>query len=81
MRLQVLYFAATRDLVGIDDEQVVLEGSATVAGLSEHLQQRHPALRDRLSAVRFAVNEQFAQPALELCDGDVVALIPPTAGG
>jgi molybdopterin converting factor small subunit len=31
--------------------------------------------------VRFARNEEFAQNADVLADGDVVALIPPVAGG
>jgi molybdopterin converting factor small subunit len=31
--------------------------------------------------VRIARNEAFASPDEALCDGDVIALIPPVAGG
>jgi molybdopterin converting factor small subunit len=42
---------------------------------------REPALAGRLSAVRFARNEVFARLEDELADGDVVAVVPPVAGG
>jgi len=38
-------------------------------------------LVDRLRYVRFARNEEFAQPSDLIAEGDVIALIPPVAGG
>ncbi len=34
-----------------------------------------------MSHIRFARNEEFARLADAITDGDVVALIPPVAGG
>lgn len=82
MRLTVLYFAAVRDLAAVDSEEIELpDGVDTVAGFTTHLRQVRPELDNALGAVRVAVNEQFADAEQGLSQGDVVALIPPTAGG
>ena len=82
MKLTVLYFAAVRDLVAKDEEQLELPASvATIAALGEHLAALHPSLEGRLGYVRFARNEEFAQPGDPIADGDTIALIPPVAGG
>jgi sulfur-carrier protein len=84
IRLRVLYFAALRDAVGMDEEFVELPDSstaATVADLCDRLAARHRAYAARRAHVRVARNEAFAQGHEPLADGDVVALIPPVAGG
>ena len=82
MQVSVLFFAALRDRVG--QSSLVLElppEVRTVSSLSDHLEHSISALGGQLGSVRFAVNEQFAEPSLRLSDGDVVALIPPVSGG
>lgn len=82
MNVTVLYFAAVRDLVGKDEEALTLPaGVASIAAFSDHLSRLHPALEGRLSYVRFARNEEFAQLVDPITDGDTLALIPPVAGG
>jgi molybdopterin synthase sulfur carrier subunit len=82
MALHVLYFAGLREAVGLAEETVELpEGVRTVGALADHLARRHPAYRDRRAHVRIARNEAFAGDDDPLADGDVVALIPPVAGG
>ncbi len=81
MKVRVLYFAAVRELVGLEEEGLELNGVADVCALAAHLEARHPSLAGRLGPVRFAVNEAFAELDAPLSDGDVVALIPPVAGG
>lgn len=78
--ITLLYFAAVRELVGLGEERVET-GARTVAELRAWLERERPALAGRLGAVRFARNEEFAKDADALADGDVVALIPPVAGG
>ena len=82
MTLTVLYFAAVRDLVGKDEERVTVSSDVTtIAELARFLAKHHPSLEGRLRSVRFARNEVFASNDERLCDGDVIALIPPVAGG
>ncbi len=80
--VRVLYFAGLRDALGIAEEVLALpEGVRTVGHLANHLALLHPPYAERRSHVRIARNESFAQEDEPLSEGDVVALIPPVAGG
>lgn len=82
MKIKVLYFAAVREIVGKDEEEMVLPPSVTTIGdLVAHLPQVRVSLAGRLSSVRLARNETFATNDERIEDGDVIALIPPVAGG
>ena len=77
-----LYFAGVREALGRAEEALVLPDDVrTVAELPAFLERAHPVLAARLGAVRFAVNEAFADPDTALVAGDVVAVIPPVSGG
>ncbi len=80
--VRVLYFAALRDALGRSEELVAVPpGILTVGDLAGHLASLHPAYAERRSHVRVARNEAFAADEEVLRDGDVIALIPPVAGG
>jgi molybdopterin synthase sulfur carrier subunit len=81
VRVQVLYFAALRDLAGTASEELALPDSVqTVSDLLAHLEQRE-TFRGKLSSTRVALNETFSDLGSPLAEGDVVALIPPVQGG
>ncbi len=82
MTLRILYFAGLREAVGLSEETLeVPAGVGTVAALADHLAARHPAYAARRAHVRIARNEAFAGDQEAVADGDVIALIPPVAGG
>ena len=82
MRFHVLYFAAVRDLVARDEETVdAPDDVRTVRDFVGFLASRHNALEGRMGSVRIARNERFADGDEALAEGDVLALIPPVAGG
>ena len=82
MTLRVLYFAGLRDAVGVAEETLELPAEVrTVGQLADHLARRHRAYAERRGHVRIARNEAFARDDEPIADGDVVALIPPVAGG
>jgi molybdopterin converting factor subunit 1 len=82
VRVTVLYFAALRDLAGRSEEAIELPPDvATVRALSDHLCASRAWLAERRAHVRVARNEAFAAPDDGIADGDVIALIPPVAGG
>jgi molybdopterin converting factor subunit 1 len=80
--VRVLYFAGLRDAVGLGEESLDLPDNVqTVRHLSNYLAARHLAYGERRAHVRIARNEAFAADDEPLSDGDIVALIPPVAGG
>jgi molybdopterin synthase sulfur carrier subunit len=82
MRVRVLYFAAVRDLVTREEESLDLpEPVRTVGDFTAWIASRHGALAGRMASVRIARNETFALADEALAEGDVLALIPPVAGG
>lgn len=82
MKIRLLYFAAVRELVGTDEEEMdVPPNVSTIGALAAHLPSVHAGLAGRMTSVRLARNEAFATNDERLEEGDVVALIPPVAGG
>ena len=83
--MKLLYFAWLKQKIGIGEEDIALpDDVTTIAGLVDWLKTRGPgygeALAD-LSAVRFAVNQDFANLDHPLAEEDEVAFFPPVTGG
>ena len=82
MRIEILYFAVVRELVGRDGESLDLPPEiTTVRSFRAFIEAQHPELAGRLASVRIARNEEFATDDDTLQPGDTLALIPPVAGG
>ena len=80
--VQVLYFAALRDLLGLHEEALELpENVCTVADFVQHVQRVRPALSGKMASVRVALDEAFAGDSETLTGVRTIALIPPVAGG
>jgi molybdopterin converting factor subunit 1 len=81
MQVRVKFFAAARDDVGSDHADLALPDGSSVTDAREAIVRRFPALRDRLSRCRIAVDEEFAEPGETLREGAELAVIPPVSGG
>ena len=81
MRVRVLYFAVARELAGCGEEVLALSDGATIATARAAIERAHPALQASDTRLRAARNEVFATDTDVLAEGDVLALIPPVAGG
>jgi len=79
MRLTVRYFAAFREAAGTAAETLDSE-AGTPAELFEECASRHAAL-SRFTSSRVAVNDELADWAKPLEEGDQVLFFPPVAGG
>ncbi len=77
--LQVEYFALFRERVGQAGEQVSSD-AANPQELFTELQTRHAGLESLLN-MKVAVNDELADWATPLSDGDRVLFFPPVAGG
>jgi molybdopterin converting factor subunit 1 len=80
VRIDVLLFAALKDEVGPSLALEVPDG-ATVGTLRAELERRHPAFARYGRRALVAVNETYARDPQALAPGDVVAVLPPVAGG
>ncbi|MEV6712891.1 molybdenum cofactor biosynthesis protein MoaE [Lentzea sp. NPDC051208] len=82
IEIQVLYFGALREkFTGTRQETVGATNGTTVGDFMDQLCGKYAGLDAVRHIVKIAVNEEMASPSQRLSDGDVVAMIPPVAGG
>lgn len=82
MRIQLLFFGAARERAGVGEADLDLPPDGTLDHAIALISQHFPAVVPLLPYLRFAVNQAFEmdrERALQA--GDVVAVIPPVAGG
>ena len=77
-KIRIDYFAALREHVGRDSEQLETS-AASVAELYDELRVRHDI--PQLGPLKVAINDEFSDWQAPLADGDAVVFIPPVAGG
>lgn len=80
MKIKVLFFGISTDVVGTNALDFLMSGDPTVAGFKEVLVEKYPSLTE-LQSYAIAVNEHYANDEMILKDQDVVAVIPPVSGG
>lgn len=80
MKIKVLFFGITTDLVQMLETSFHLEENATIKVCKESLQESYPTLKN-INSYAIAVNETYANDDFILQQGDVVAIIPPVSGG
>ena len=85
MRINLVYFASTRDAIGLDAERRDFpQDRLTVAEVLQALESEDPryeaAFADR-TRLRFAVDQEFADVDASLEDGAELGIFPPVTGG
>ncbi len=78
---RIRYHAGARDLTGVSEETVPLEGGVTLPQLVTLLGERHPRLRAYLPRMRLALNGEFAARTACVLPDDEIDVLPPVAGG
>jgi molybdopterin synthase sulfur carrier subunit len=82
MQVTLLFFAAARDAVGRSKDVVELPAQVdNVARLTAWLCGEYPSLEPYIDCVRIAQNEHFVEASTAIQAGDILAVIPPVAGG
>ena len=81
IRVQVVYFGRARDIAGSGKEEFSFPGVVSVDALLSRAESRHSGLAGLRKSIRVAVNESVTSTEASLHDGDVVAILPPIAGG
>jgi len=80
MKLRILAFGITRDIMGGSNLQLSVDNVATVGELKQELLRRYPALHG-IASLMIAVNSTYAADTDPIKPADEVAVIPPVSGG
>jgi len=81
MKVCVLLFGVLKDLVGKDRDTLNLPDDACAGDVLAHYQSQVPQMRESLSSVAIAVNQEYASLDRKLNSNDEIALLPPVSGG
>jgi len=81
MRARVLFFGMLKEMVGRSAEEIDLPEGADLGSVFERYASRQPRLREMAPSIVAARNQEFADLATPLQDGDEVAFLPPVSGG
>ncbi len=79
--VKILLFGAARDAVGRGVEDILLPGAQTAESAFAEVLEQFPVLRRFGRSLLFAVNQEYAEAAREVRDGDELAVFPPVSGG
>ena len=80
MNVTVFYFAAIKDIIGIDSESIDLKESTDTDCLKMLLSEKYPSARRYFENSRVAVNYEYCENKV-LKNNDEVAFILPVSGG
>ncbi len=81
MRIKVLYFSSIKDKLKKSSEEFEVNEGVAVEQFLNILAEKYPQLKEILSNVMVAVNEEYKDKNYKLKNNDVVAIIPPVSGG
>lgn len=80
MKINILFFGITTDLVETSSLELQLANSSSIADFKLVLTEKYPKLSN-IGSYAIAVNETYATEETILKENDVVAIIPPVSGG
>ena len=80
MKIQVLLFGITTDLLGTSTLELEVPTESTITLLKTQLLASYPQL-ENIDSYAIAVNEAYASNETVIKENDVVAIIPPVSGG
>ena len=80
MKYKINLFEITKDIVGSNVTEIVVNQSADVQAVLGELKTNYPKLKD-IKSLLIAVNNEYAELDLILSENDEIALIPPVSGG
>ncbi|MBK8967777.1 MAG: MoaD/ThiS family protein [Saprospiraceae bacterium] len=80
MKIKILTFGITRDIIGADSLTLDFPAGSRVSDVQAHLADRFPPIK-QLASLMIAVNAAYAKADTLLHEFDELALIPPVSGG
>ena len=80
MKCRIRAFGISKDIIGQRDLLLDLPHVKSAGDLKHYLYTHYPQLAN-LKSLFIALNNEYAEDAAVLKDGDEIALIPPVSGG
>ena len=77
MKIKILFFGILREAAG--KQEMTLNNINNTESLQNHLTSLIPRLKNY--TFRLAINQEFVDSNCTLKEGDIVAVMPPFAGG
>jgi molybdopterin converting factor subunit 1 len=81
MKVRILFFGASHDITGCEEEQIELADGQALGDLRGRYESRFPKLAEMGGSLLIAVNQDVRGNSWPLADGDEVAFLPPVSGG
>ncbi len=80
MKVNILLFGISKDIVGKQKLELELKDRITVADFRKQLLEKYPELGS-LNSLAIAINSEYARDSNLIMANDEIALIPPVSGG
>lgn len=80
MKIRVLFFGMSKDIVGKNQVSLEFDDELSIAEFRQRLTKHFPGLK-KMPTFAIAVNEEYAEEGRLISPNDVVAIIPPVSGG
>ena len=83
VEIKVLFFAKSREIVGINEANIKIRPRLSGKDLLENILAAFPNLKILHDNFLLSVNQEYIEneQLIEVCYGDEVAVIPPISGG
>jgi molybdopterin synthase catalytic subunit len=81
MRVKVLLFGQLKDIIGRPEDSLELPAGAKLSAVMAHYAEQFPKFKGLSSSIACSINQEYAQAAEALKEGDEVGLLPPVSGG
>ena len=81
MRARILFFGMLREIAGTSSEEADFPEGADLARVFGTYSARFPCFQALAGSIVVARNQEFADPATRIADGDEIAFLPPVSGG
>src|SRR5580765_1113114 len=81
MRARILFFGMLREIAGASSEEADFPAGADLAAIFRTYAARFPRFQELAGSIVVARNQEFADPATPVAEGDEIAFLPPVSGG